>query len=199
MRIHLINWLNYVRNKGEFMLVDLTLRVTPKMISDAQGNEKKAFTGHLGTHFDVMNKEFPLDYTERVGYIFDVCGKHEVLLSDIDLSKVKAHMFIGFYTGLSEKVEYGSRIYFSEHPQLSYELIDTLLNLNVSIIGIDCAGIRRGVEHTPIDQKCAEHGCFVVENLTNLKDVCHKEIIIHTYPMNFTDMTGLPCRVVVKF
>lgn len=180
------------------MLVDLTLRVTPKMISDAQGNEKKAFTGHLGTHFDVMNKEFPLEYTERLGYIYDVSHKDEVDINDIDISKIKSNMFIGFYTGFSEKVEYGSRLYFSKHPQLSNVLIDTLLSLNVSIIGIDCAGIRRGVEHTPIDQKCADKGCFVIENLTHLRDICHKEIIIHTYPMNFSDMTGLPCRVVAQ-
>ena len=180
------------------MLVDLTMRITPKMVSDAQGNEKKVFTGHLGTHFDVMNKEFPLEYTERIGYIFNVCDKNEIQLCDIDISKIKAHMFVGFYTGYSERVEYGCRVYFSEHPQLSNELIDQLLHLNVSIIGIDCAGIRRGLEHTPIDQKCADKGCFVVENLTHLKDVCHKEITIHTYPMNFTDMTGLPCRVVAK-
>ena len=39
---------------------------------DAQGNEKKAIAGHLGTHFDVMNKEFPLEYTRRAGIVFDV-------------------------------------------------------------------------------------------------------------------------------
>jgi len=43
------------------MLIDITLKITPKMVSDAQGNEKKALVGHLGTHFDVMNKEFPLE------------------------------------------------------------------------------------------------------------------------------------------
>ena len=49
------------------MKIDITLKITPKMMKDAQGNEKKAFVGHLGTHFDVMNKEFPLEYTERKG------------------------------------------------------------------------------------------------------------------------------------
>ena len=43
------------------MMIDITLKITPKMAVDAQGNEKKALVGHLGTHFDVMNKEFPLD------------------------------------------------------------------------------------------------------------------------------------------
>ncbi|MCR5373060.1 MAG: cyclase, partial [Solobacterium sp.] len=44
------------------MRIDITLRITPGMIRDAQGNERKALSGHLGTHFDVMDKEFPLDY-----------------------------------------------------------------------------------------------------------------------------------------
>lgn len=43
------------------MLIDLTLKITPKMVKDAQGNEKTALAGHLGTHFDVMNKVFPLN------------------------------------------------------------------------------------------------------------------------------------------
>ena len=47
------------------MLIDITLKITPKMVTDVQGNEKKALVGHLGTHFDVMNKEFPLEYTKR--------------------------------------------------------------------------------------------------------------------------------------
>lgn len=37
------------------MKIDITLRVTPQMVTDAQDNQKKAFVGHLGTHFDVMN------------------------------------------------------------------------------------------------------------------------------------------------
>ncbi len=59
------------------MKIDITLKITPKMMKDAQGNEKKAFVGHLGTHFDVMNKEFPLEYTElRIGpYFFTAEGR----------------------------------------------------------------------------------------------------------------------------
>lgn len=54
------------------MLIDITLKITPQMVSDAQGNEKKSLAGHLGTHFDVMNKEFPLEFTKRQGVVFDV-------------------------------------------------------------------------------------------------------------------------------
>ena len=42
------------------MKIDVTLEITPKMVQDAQGHDKKSLSGHLGTHFDVMNKEFLL-------------------------------------------------------------------------------------------------------------------------------------------
>ncbi len=54
------------------MLKDITLLITPQMAKDAQENEKRVLAGHLGTHFDVMNKEFPLEYTRRKAYVFDV-------------------------------------------------------------------------------------------------------------------------------
>lgn len=90
------------------MKIDITLKITPKMIKDAQGNEKKALVGHLGTHFDVMNKEFPLDYTERKGIVFDVSHVQErdIEERDIDISQVEKGMFVAFYTGFIENVGY---------------------------------------------------------------------------------------------
>lgn len=181
------------------MLIDITLRITPKMVTDAQGNEKKALAGHLGTHFDVMNKEFPLEYTRRRAVVFDVSAvkDRDIDVADIELSMVGKDMFVAFYTGFIEKEGYGGKAYFTGHPQLSNELIDALLVKEVSIIGVDFAGVRRGKEHTPKDQYCADHGVFIIENLCNLKAVIG-ECIIHTYPMNYAEMTGLPCRVVAE-
>ena len=182
------------------MKIDITLKITPKMAADAQGNEKKAFVGHLGTHFDVMNKEFPLEYTERNGIVFDVSNvkDRDITVADIDISRVTKDMFVAFYTGFIEKEGYGTKKYFTEHPQLSNELIDALLQKNVSIIGVDFAGVRRGKEHTPMDQHCADRGVFIVENLCNLCSVLKNgdTFTANTYPMNYTEMTGLPCRVV---
>ncbi len=97
------------------------------------------------------------------------------------------------------KEGYGSRTYFTEHPQLSMNLIDQLLAKGVSMIGIDFAGVRRGTEHTPTDQKCAEKGTFVIENMDHLEDLPKgAEFVIHTYPMNYEGMTGLPCRIVAE-
>ena len=182
------------------MKIDITLKITPKMVTDAQGNEKKALVGHLGTHFDVMNKEFPLEYTRRNGIVFDVSTvkNREIGISDIDMDKVKKNMFVCFYTGFIEEVGYGTKKYFTEHPELSNELLEALLQKNVSMIGVDFAGVRRGKEHTPMDQYCADHGVFIIENLCNLYSVLKfgNTFIANTYPMNYAEMTGLPCTVV---
>ena len=185
------------------MLIDLTLKVTSEAKKDAQGNERKALSGHLGTHFDVMNKEFPLAYAKRRGIIFDVSGAgEEIALSDVEIDRVEKDMFVLFHTGFIEDAGYGTGRYAHEHPFLSYELIDGLLEKKVSLIGIDFAGIRRGKEHTPADQRCADHGTFIIENLSNLKNLLpyknKKGFTVYTFPVSFSGMSGLPCRVVAE-
>lgn len=184
------------------MLMDITLKITPQMVKQAPENGNRALTGHLGTHFDVMNKEFPLAYTQRKGIVFDVSSvrDRDICIADVSIEDVGPDMFVAFYTGFIEEVSYGSRTYFAGHPQLSDALIDALLDKGVSIIGVDCAGIRRGKEHTPKDQYCADRGTFVIENLCNLKPLVDNAGIFtaHTYPMNYTGITGLPCRVIAE-
>lgn len=184
------------------MKIDITLKITPKMASDAQGHEQKVLVGHLGTHFDVMDKEFPLEYTERPGVAFDVSSvtDRDIDCPDLELDRVEPGMFVALYSGFAETPGYGTREYFHDHPQLSEALIDALVAKGVSIIGLDFAGVRRGREHTPMDQFCADHGVFIVENLRNLKAVLDAggRFTAHTYPMNYAEMSGLPCRVVAE-
>lgn len=118
------------------MKIDITLKITPKMVTDAQGNEKKALVGHLGTHFDVMNKEFPLEYTERNGIVFDVRAvtNRDIDVKDIDIDKVSEDMFVAFYTGFIENEGYGTQRYFKEHPQLSNELLEALLKKRYQLL-----------------------------------------------------------------
>lgn len=181
------------------MLIDITLKITPDMVRDAQGNQKKVLIGHLGTHFDVMDKEFPLEYTRRKAIVFDVSSvsERDIDASDIDLDRVEKDMFVGFCTGFIEKEGYGTLRYRKEHPQLSDELIEELIKREISIIGIDFAGVRRGKEHTHKDQYCADHGVFIIENLCNLRSVIG-DCIINTYPMNYVEVSGLPCRVIAE-
>ncbi len=52
--------------------IALSLQVKKTAQQDAGEYEKKVFSSHYGTHFDVMDKEFPLDYSELDGVVFDV-------------------------------------------------------------------------------------------------------------------------------
>lgn len=184
------------------MLIDITLPVSPEMLGTAWKNTDKSLVGHLGTHFDVMNKEFPLAYTQRKAVVFDVSHitQRDIEVQDIDLSSVEADMFVAFRTGFIHLEEYGTRTYFKEHPQLSNSLIDALLDKQISIIGIDCAGIRRTPEHVPTDQRCADSGVFVIENLWDLEQLLTLggQFTANTYPMRISGITGIPCRVIAQ-
>ena len=184
------------------MLYDLTLELTPQLAQDAQGNEKKALVGHLGTHFDVMDKEFPLEYFRRSAIVFDVAGKEEIDVEDIQMELVEKGMFVAFCTGFLKEAGYGTEKYFKEHPQLSQKLITALVEKGVSIIGIDCAGVRRGKEHTPADQFCADHDVFVVENIWDMETLLDGEkqavFTAYTSPMRYQGVTGIPCRIIAE-
>lgn len=184
------------------MLIDITYPITPELAAKDPSSTNKALAGHLGTHFDVMDKTFPLEYTRREGILFDVSQVvgRDITPADIDLDRVEKAMCVLFYSGYIEKVPYGSKTYFQEHPRLSFELIDALVNKGVSIIGLDFGGIRRTPEHVPADQCCADKGVFVVENLRNLKTLADKNcpFRVYTFPMSYTGITGLPCRVIAE-
>jgi kynurenine formamidase len=183
------------------MLTDVTLKISPEKARSAFGSGGNALPGHLGTHFDVMDKEFPLEYTRREGWFFDAGGieHREITEADVDLDRVKEGMFVGFHTGHIEKYGYGTEEYRRLQPEISPALIGALLESGISVIGVDFPGLRKGAEHTPMDQYCADRGVFVVENLWGLAPLCGKEgLTVRTYPMNFAGLTGLPCRVVVE-
>lgn len=186
------------------MYVDLTVPVTPAMRKEADAHESKVRFGHIGTHFDAMDKVFPLDYLRTEAVVFDVADVRgrDITADDVDMSQVRAKAFAIFRTGFIEQEGYGGKRYFTEHPQLATALIDSLLGKGIAMIGVDFAGIRRAGEHTPIDQYCADRGVFVVENLCNLATILggarQATCTVNTYPLNFLGVTGLPCRVVAE-
>ncbi len=160
--------------------------------------------GHLGTHFDVMNKQFPLDNTERRGILFDVSHvkQREIEAGDINIDKITEHDFVMFYSGCLKENKFGTPEYLQTQLELSDALITALINKKVSMIGIDFPGIRKPAEHPQADQYCADHGVFVIENLANLDALLAaakgQPFLVHTYPVNYEGLTGLPCRVIAE-
>ena len=185
--------------------LDLTVPVRKAKWEAIFSAERMTAFGHLGTHFDVMNKEFPVDDLKRPGKLVEASGirDRDIALADMADAAIDAGDFVIFHTGFLARTGYGTPQYFAEHPQLSPELIEHLLAKRVSLIGIDAAGLRRGKEHTPTDQACADQGVFVVENLANLETL-HREagtlpFTVYTFPLSFEGLTGLPCRVFAEY
>jgi hypothetical protein len=108
------------------MFIDLSILVSSSSGKTAAENEKLTSFGHHGTHFDVMNKEFPQKFIRLAGLVFNVSGisGRDINIQDIDPELVEQGMFVVLNTNFIVEKNYGSKEYFSEQPQLSNQLID---------------------------------------------------------------------------
>jgi len=189
------------------MKIDLSFKVDKTALEEIFGSLAKANMdlekqGHVGTHFDVMNKEFSIDNAITRGIVFDISHikTGEVKVKDLDLSNVEKGDFVMFYSGILKQLRYGSKEYFSTNIELSDELIDYLIDKQVNFIGIDMNGAQKPANHRRIDQHCADRGVFIIENLDNLDIVLEKasdkSFTVYTFPVNMSGFSGLPCRVI---
>ena len=177
------------------MKIDLTLPIRGEDL------ERGSRHGHIGTHFDGMKKDFPLEYSVRKAVLFDVSKvwDRDIGTEDVDLSLIEEGMAILFRSGFMKEKGYGSDEYRHDHPQLSVSLLDELIIKKVSLILLDFAGVRRGSEHTPMDQYLADRGTFVVENLVHTEDIPEREALtLYTFPLAVSDLPGIPCRVIAE-
>ncbi len=191
------------------MKIDLSVKVDKETL-ELIGLSTKAIeqnldkAGHIGTHFDVMDKEFSIENAITKGRIFDISSlnSEKVMPEDIDLSSVQPHDFIMFYTGILKKYGYGTKEYFSTYIELSDELVDALIAKKVNFIGVDMAGAKKPADHPRIDQHCANHGIFVIENLNHLdlllEESKRNHFTTYTFPVNMVGFTGLPCRIIAE-
>lgn len=186
------------------MLIDVTLKMTSQMVQSVIRNAAHCFPGHVGTHFDTIIKEFPLEYLERQGVVFDVSyviGR-EIGVSDIDISLVTAGMFVAFCSNYSNTVEYGSYEYFNQSPEVSFELIHELLKRDICIVGLDFGRTNKGKLKRVLSHFSKEKELFIIENLCNLKSILNGRraafFKASTFPMHYEGFSGNPCRVVAR-
>ena len=98
--------------KAAFVSERECFRLFKTLLNTAPLTYYHSFNGHIGTHFDVENDVFPIDYCRRNGWIFDVSSiplAQEITSNDIDLSKVRPGMFIGFLVGTLNKSLTGAK------------------------------------------------------------------------------------------
>ena len=186
------------------MFIDLTLPISIAEISGGEEYVRKIVeAGHAGTHFDVMDKTFPIDSFRTNGKVVDVSHirDREVEIADIaDVDLGYGDMLI-FYSGWVDELGYDTRHdYVLKSAELSDALVEHVVARGVKLIGVDAAGVQKPKKHAAVDQYCADRGVFIIENLANVRQLLDldRPFTVYTAPLNRTDLSGLPCRVVVE-
>lgn len=156
-------------------------------------------TGHIGTHLDIYNhSHIPINYFKNTLAVIDIPHKKNIDLNDLELDKIKNKQFILFHTHHMEKYEYGTDLYFNNHPELSDKLIDYLCQLDIHFIGIDAPGIKNGKKHEITDRKCENHNIYVIENINNTSQINDSFHTIYVNWENNPHKTGYPCFLIAE-
>lgn len=186
------------------MFIDLSLPISVAQISGGEEYVRKIVdAGHAGTHFDVMDKVFPLESFRTNGKVCDISHirDREVEIADIVNVPVAPGDTIIFHTGYVDELGYDTRhVYVKKSAELSDATVAYLVDHGVRLIGVDAAGIQSPKKHAAVDQYCADRGVFVLENLNNVKQLLalSAPFTLYTAPVHRTDLTGLPCRVIAE-
>jgi kynurenine formamidase len=201
------------------MFIDLTLNIQSNRVKDLLQVQQSAaeaelptapaarpqyqMEGHVGTHFDVMDKEFPLDSFKTTGKLVDISGirQREIEVHDLEPSNISAGDTVIFYTGYMDEFGYENRLYWKRSAELSDAAVSYLISKRIRLIAVDAAGAQKPTKHQHVDQQCADHGIFIVENLDNVKalrDRPNGPFTVYTAPLKRSGLTGLPCRVIVE-
>ncbi|MGL5068083.1 MAG: cyclase family protein [Sarcina sp.] len=187
-------------------MIDITLKLEKenKVWDRFKSNESTLLSaGHMGTHLDVYNKsQVPLEYFKTKCKVIDCKGydfDKEIGIEVLKGKEIEKGDFIIFNTGIQEQYEYGSEFYVHNHHNLSYELINYVLDKKVAFIGIDAAGVRRGKEHKGADIMAEENRTFIIENL-DLKGITNEseQFIAYTMWIDNPFATGLSTRVILE-
>ena len=163
---------------------------------------------HTGTHVDAPYHitpggkkidEVSLDHFAGEGIVLDVTDKSPgagITIGDIkeDLDKVQPGTIVLFHTGWDAHL--GSELYFN-HPYLSIELVQELLDRGVKTFFIDALNIDppNGESFQAHDAITAVNG-IIGENFTNLRSINFASPFITAFPLKLAGIDGSPIRAV---
>lgn len=172
-----------------------------------EGTEKEYattfFSGAVhnsGTHIDTMSViEIELDRLIRKGIKFDVSHieNRPIELRDLDLSMIEEGIYVFFQTNWDRYLDNEKR--YQDHPEVSIEVINYLIDKKVNMVGIDALGFGRGKNHRFIDNLFANNNIYGIENLTNLSKIPKKDFKVYCMPIKIEKLDALPTRILVEF
>jgi kynurenine formamidase len=178
------------------MLIDLSLMVNP-----LNAEQKLGQMGHYGTHIDMMDSpSIPIDHFFCDTLLIDISDIRDAPIEPEHLKHhdIRENDFVIFRAHWLRDFSYATKAYLSNHPHFSDEAIDFLISKKIRFMGLDFPGAQRHEKHKIVDQKCAKHQIFIIENLNQLEEITQKRFKTYCFPMPFKGMTGIPIRVVAE-
>lgn len=129
------------------------------------------------THKNTKNKNINID--DLAGYESTICEVDFILINT------------GWYR------YWGSENYFVNYPTLSPEAAKWLTDFNLKGIGVDVMSIDPPeTKDFNVHNILLENGIMIIENLTNLHSLPHKDIIFNCMPLKYKSSDGSPVRAI---
>jgi ParB/RepB/Spo0J family partition protein len=179
--------------------------VTPSNLSnlrEVESRPRKVFT-----HFDTPSlffaggktiDQYPLDWFIGKAIVVDVRGLETVTVERVKESLVRHYlpprMIVLFYTGWAQKR--GSDEYY-EHPEISPELADWLVERRVKMIGVDMPNPERRPDRY-VHRRLLSNDVLILENLDDMSPIAGRVVTLYAFPMRLRGSEVTPARVVAR-
>ncbi|ACB84540.1 cyclase family protein [Natranaerobius thermophilus] len=196
-------------------ILDYQMEATATHETHNRSVTKLSTSTHTGTHIDVPAHflrngatldKFSIEDFLGTGYLLDFSYKNS--LDGIDIQDIKE---TGYQIGAGDIVifrtdwsdHFPSKKYFSQAPFITQAAADFLCERNVKAIGVDTASVEDPRELSPqkasaIHQKLLGSGMYIIEGLTELKQIPEGQIEIICFPLKLKSADGAPARVALK-
>lgn len=183
--------------------IEVELENDKKLVEDGYRNHNLKIGMHTGTHLDL-----PAHMLEDVRNAADIsldtiCGQAKLLYAaGQKIIKVKAEYkriiqkddLVIIYTGFAK--EYGNHEYYNQHPVISEEMADFLIEKEIKLLGFDMPSPDRSP--FKIHQKLFSNDIFILENLCNLEKLLGLESFkLLVFPLKIR-AEAAPCRAAAE-
>jgi len=189
---------------------DLTVPLNPEDVAptnlsnlrEVESRPRKVFT-----HFDTPSlffsggktiDQYPLDWFIGKAIVVDVSKLEIITVENVKESLVRHYlpprMIVLFYTGWARKR--GSDEYY-EHPEISPELADWLVERRVKMIGVDMPNPERRPDRY-VHKKLLSNDVLILENLDDMSPIAGRIVTLYAFPMRLRGSEVTPARVVAR-
>lgn len=169
---------------------------------------------HAGTHIDApchaidgaaAIDEVPLERFRGPGVVVPVdrSGGEQIPLADVERSPVSVRPgdIVLFATGWDERFHDQS---YHDHPYLSVEVAEWLVDRDVSMVGVDCitvdapTGRRTDGFDYPVHRALLGAGIPIIENLRHLRRATGQRVTVTAFPLPIAGGDAGHARVVIE-